>query len=116
MEEATHDNVPDRVRSAVSFALSRLVEISEGISRAADLERRFGQAGRYQADAFLNRSRDIESARATLAEFRRLAPANGVDPDALIRRFGGEPDLTPSAEAQAWLDDPRGPVIGHVAT
>ncbi|CAB3730479.1 hypothetical protein LMG22037_05535 [Paraburkholderia phenoliruptrix] len=116
MEQTTHEKVPENVRSAVSFALNRLAEIREGINRAADLERRVGQAGRYQADAFLNRRREIESARATLAEFRKVAPANGVDPDALIRFLGGEPDMTPSPEAQAWLEDSRGPVIGKMAT
>lgn len=115
MEQTTFEQVPENVRRAVAFALGRLTEIHEGVARAADLEKRVGQAGRYQADAFTNRRRDIQSAHATLAEFRKHAPAHGVEPEAFLAHLGGEPDLTPSPEAQAWLDDPSGAVIGKTA-
>ena len=115
MQQTTFEKVPESVRRAVTFALGRLTEVRDGITRAAHLEKRVGQAGRYQADAFVNRSSDIRTARATLTEFRKCAPSNGVDPEAFIGFLGGEPDLTPSPEAQAWLDDPRGPVISKSA-
>lgn len=115
MQQTTFEKVPKSVRRAVVFALGRLTEVRDGIIRAADLEKRVGQAGRYQADAFVNRSSDIRSAHATLAEFRKCAPPNGIDPEAFIGLLGGEPDLTPSPEARAWLDDPRGPVIPKTA-
>lgn len=105
------DKVPQSILDRIAFSLERLREIREGIDRAADLEKQFGMAGRYQADAFTNRKADIESAQRWLAEFRVLAKQNEVDGDALIASLGGEPDLTPSKEAQAWLDDPRGPVV-----
>jgi hypothetical protein len=104
--------IPENVRAAVQFALTRLSEIRDGVSYAADLERRVGQIGRYQADALLNRRGDIDRAQATVAEFRKHAPAHGVDADAVLALLGGEPDLTPSRDAQAWLDNPRGPVVG----
>lgn len=116
MEKTTFEMVPENVRRAIAFALGRLTEIRDGITRAADLEKRFGQAGRYQAETFVNRRREIQSAHAKLAEFRKLAPSHGVEPEAFIGFLGGEPDLTPSSEAQAWLDDPRGPVIGKTAS
>ncbi|CAG9169791.1 DUF6908 domain-containing protein [Cupriavidus pinatubonensis] len=110
--EAFPGGVPEAVAARVRFALDRLREIKLDVDRAVDLERKVGMAGRYQADTFLNRGKDIESAQAMLAEFRSLAPRNGVDAEAFIATEGGMPDLTPSPEAQAWLDDPRGPVLG----
>lgn len=108
---AASASVPEAVATRVRFALDRLAEIKRGVDAAIVLERKVGMAGRYQADAFLNRRKDIESAQAILAEFRSLAPKNGVDAEAFISTQGGEPDLMPSSEAQAWLDDPRGPVL-----
>ncbi|MCM3609156.1 hypothetical protein M4D49_27100 [Cupriavidus pauculus] len=111
-EAAALPGVPEAVAARVRFALDRLREIKLGVDRAAELERKVGMAGRYQADTLQNRGKDIESAQSILAEFRSLAPRNGVDAEAFIAIEGGVPDLTPSPEAQAWLDDPRGPVLG----
>jgi len=111
-QAAVSEQVPQFVRDKVKFALGRLTEIHEGIKDSVSLEKRFGPTGRYQADTLRNRRADIEQAQATLAEFRKNASAKNIDADAVIRELGGEPDLTPSPEAQAWLDDPRGPVIG----
>lgn len=111
-QAAFSEQVPQFVRDKVKFALGRLAEIHEGIKQSVSLEKRVGQTGRYEADALRNRRADIERARATLEEFRNNAQAKGIDADAVIRELGGEPDLTPSPDAQAWLDDPRGPVIG----
>lgn len=103
--------VPDAVASQVKFAISALNDIRRGIDDAVKLEESVGMAGRYQADAFMNRKNDIASAKKLLDLFKERAPKNFVDPDLFIRAMGGEPDLTPSPEAQAWIDDPRGPVI-----
>lgn len=108
--------VPDRVLDHVKIALTALRDIGVEVKRAADMENKFGMAGRYQADVFTNRKQNIERGQKMLAEFRELATANGVDGEAVIAYLGGEPDLKPSAVAQAWLDDPRGPVVSKKAS
>jgi hypothetical protein len=102
-EEPAAPTVPDGVRRAVEGALETLRGIKSGIDDAAALEQKIGGNGRYQADALRNRQTDIERAQETLAEFRKHAPDNGIDPEAFIASLGGEPDLTPSEAAAEWL-------------
>ncbi|WP_109479107.1 hypothetical protein [Paraburkholderia sp. C35] len=103
VEQATAPTVPDRLRKNVEFALETLRGIADGIEAAKSLEQRIGGNGRYQADALRNRQKDIDRAHEILADFRELAPKNGIDPEAFIASLGGEPDLTPSPEAAEWL-------------
>lgn len=103
--------VPKPVRDRVRFALDTLNSVRRGIDEAAVLEKTVGGKGRYQADAYRNRQADIDRATAALSEFKRLAPENFVAADLFVLACGGEPDLTPSPDAKAWLDDPRGPVV-----
>jgi len=96
--------VPDDVRRQVESALARLREIASGVEAAKSLETKFGSPGRYQADALANRMGDIDAAKKTLAMFREHAPKNGIDAEAFITSLGGEPDLSPSPEALAWME------------
>ena len=100
------EEIPEAVRKRVSGALDSLREVARAIADAKSLEDRVGQAGRYQADTLENRKGNIESAQEVLRKFRELAAGKGIDAQAFIDGLGGVPDLTPSKEAQEWLDAP----------
>lgn len=97
--------VPLPVAQAVDAALERLRNICTEVDRASSLERILGMTGHYQADVYRNRTKDMEQARNTLAQFRQvIAPYHGIDAEQYIADLGGEPELRPCRHTQAWLD------------
>lgn len=103
--EAHAAKLPAGVRDFVSRHVRGLHDLHD---RNLFSPKRLGP--RYEAEAHLNAhvaERASEHGKH-LDEFRRHAPANGVDAEAVIHHLGGGkplPDTTPSPEAKKWLDD-----------
>lgn len=96
--------IPARVPANVEVALTMLREIAAQAARARTaLDGRLGGGGRYEADVLTNRADDVAWAKQRLAHFRKFAPRNGVDAEAVLAGLGGVPDLTPSPAAADWL-------------
>lgn len=98
----TTKNIPATVRRQVGNALTSMRTVHAAVTDAKTLDVKFGAQGRYESEALENNKFAIDAARKTLATFRQRAPGNGIDAEAVIASMGGEPDLTPSAEAQTW--------------
>ena len=104
--EPQKQEVPNAVRNRVDRAIETLRDFAKSIENAKTLEDRIGQRGRYQADTWTNGKAQLDAARKTLDTFRTMAKEKGIDADAYLETLGGVPDLTPSKEAQEWLDAP----------
>jgi hypothetical protein len=100
------EQVPAQIRSRVSTALEKLRKIREDIDAAVALDTKLGGRGRYESDALENRKTEIAGPQQTLATFRKHAAEKGIDVEALIAELGGEPDMSPSANALAWQQAP----------
>lgn len=96
-------SVPPAVRARVERARSTLLDYHDQLHNTRAAGERFGSPGRYEAEAAEAWAERVASAEAVLAEFRRVAPANGIDPEAFLATLGGLPDTSLSAEAQDWL-------------
>ena len=88
--------VPLRWQDRLRCALGALRTWQAMLESARDTERLFGSPGRYEWEirtsiAHATLRAQGEQAEATLAEFARLAQANGVDPEAVLAALGGRP-------------------------
>lgn len=82
--------LPHPVRDRLGFALTGLRDI---YARLENVERARGK-GHILALEVRDVQEEIVQRRAMLAEFRELAPKNGVDAERVIAALGGEPDLS----------------------
>jgi hypothetical protein len=113
-EDDVLSGLPHPVRDRLGFALTGLRDI---YARLENVERARGK-GHILALEVRDVQEGIEQRRAVLAEFRELAPQNGVDAERVIAALGGEPDLSvfgePAAveasEQDAALPEQGGPV------
>ena len=88
--------VPRRWQDRLRCALGALRTWQAMLESARDTERLFGSPGRYEWEVRSGRAQaavraQVTLAEATLAEFARLAQANGVDPEAVLVALGGRP-------------------------
>lgn len=113
-EDDVLSGLPHPVRDRLGFALTGLRDI---YARLENVERARGK-GHILALEVRDVQEGIAQRRAVLAEFRELAPQNGVDAERVIAALGGEPDLSvfgePAAveasEQDAALPEQGGPV------
>lgn len=82
--------LPHPVRDRLGFALTGLRGI---YARLENVERARGK-GHILALEVRDVQEEIVQRQAMLAEFRELAPKNGVDAERVIAALGGEPDLS----------------------
>jgi hypothetical protein len=88
-KKAATETVPQTVKDSVRHALGRLREVEQAL---AGVERARGR-GHILALEMQDQAEKVSKARAKLDEFRTLAKAKGIDPEATIKELGGEPDL-----------------------
>lgn len=104
-EDDVLSGLPHPVRDRLGFALTGLRDI---YARLENVERARGK-GYILALEVRDVQEGIAQRRAVLAEFRELAPQNGVDAERVIAALGGEPDLSVFGEPAA-LPEQGGPV------
>lgn len=110
----TPEKVPNQIRMVVSASLERLRQIRRDIDAAVSLDAKLGGRGRYESEALENRKAEIASSQKTLETFRNSAAEKGIDAEVFIAELGGEPDLSPSADARAW-QRPQVPPVAPAA-
>lgn len=101
--ESAGASIPPQVRARVERARSTLLDYRDQLQVYRAAGERFSSPGRYEAEVAEAWAERVASAEAVLAEFRRVAPNNGIDPEAFLADLGGLPDIALSAEAQDWL-------------
>jgi hypothetical protein len=97
------ERIPADIAQCVVIALWLLRQVEASVARGAEMEKRSGVRGKYQADAFMKNRDNIQYAWRILATFRKSGAHGGIEVEAVIRELGGQPDLTPTPEAAAWL-------------
>lgn len=81
--------VPPAVRDRINWALGAMRDVSDSL---AWVERARGN-GYILAMEWQDQQSKLERPREILAEFRKMAPGNNVDAEAVIKELGGEPDF-----------------------
>ncbi len=89
-EDEALSSLPIEVRDRLGFALTGLRDI---YTRLENVERARGK-GHILSLEVRDVQEEVARNRAMLAEFRELAPQNGVDAERVIAALGGEPDLS----------------------
>lgn len=85
----TAADLPHPVRSRVEAAIGQHQKYAEALEQGRRADRQFAGDGRYERDAHDSHKHHLEAGDKTLNEFRKMAPGNGFDPEAIIRELGG---------------------------
>jgi len=110
------EQVPERVKNAVKFALDRLHTIARSLAHGRACDAKFGGDGRYEYECWfhlMDRDRYIAESLATLQEFRIRAAAKGIDPEETIKELGGVPDFSPSPATDKWIASDKAKEEAH---
>lgn len=103
-------DLPPSIRSQVESAIGRHRQYADALEQGRKADRMFAGDGRYENDAHKANVHHLEAGDKTLDEFRRVAPANGFDPEAIIRELGGgdRPSLSQSGQDYDKPVSPQG--------
>ncbi len=93
--------LPERILDRVRGAVATIQEHERDVEQARHTDRMFAGGGRYESEFFAKRPARQQSLDM-LAEFRKMAGKNGIDPDKVLKELGGVPDVQKSAAAVSW--------------
>ncbi len=97
--------IPQNIVRAVQRHLDTLQDFSDIIGRLRQLEARFGQPGRYEAEYRKTEEPRVAQSLAWLEKFEAAAWEEGVDPHTVYADCGGySAPPEPSTAAREWRD------------
>jgi hypothetical protein len=95
---------PHGVRNRLLYPLELIRVFNEEVLRCREIEKQFGQPGRYEFEYCQKAEARVSEALETISEFERLAIAEGMNPREAYEEMGLYPDPEPWSDAAlvAW--------------
>ena len=90
---------PQRVHNRLLYPLELIRIFNEEVLRCREIEKQFGQPGRYEFEYREKAEARVSEALETISEFERLAIAEGMNPREAYEEMALYPDPEPWSDA-----------------